>query len=65
MKLNSGDEATMMRNWVPLHMANQWIDQKKQKHVVVVIVFASGVTPHNSTNCEISVVDSKESLEVK
>ena len=59
------EKKDMMKEWTPPHVLTQWVDQNKQKHVVVVINLPTGVAHRDTTNCDIEVGESQKELIVK
>ena len=64
-KRKKSEKKDMMKEWTPPHVLTLWVDQNKQKHVVVVINLPTGVAHRDTTNCDIEVGESQKELIVK
>ena len=65
-KTNEEDSGNdMMRNWEPPHVLTQWVDDKKQRHLVILVVLPTGIAHEDTTNCLIEVDRSQLQVHVK
>ena len=65
-KTNEEDSGNdMMRNWEPPHVLTQWVDDKKQRHLVILVVLPTGIAHEDTTNCLIEVDPSQLQVHVK
>ena len=54
-----------IKGWMPPHVMMDFMDHKKQKHLVVVVVLPTGVVQYNPANTNIEVGSPQDEVQVR